>query len=561
MNKTVENLLYTPGSRADKWLYAGVLSVIALVFALLEVWMPMLLDDMAFVDLYRFYNKGSDEFSFKALAGYFMDMRQYDNSRIANLLSPFSTIIRPWCYLFPFITGLLTALVVDMIRRLVDNIKVTYWVQGVLIWTMMILFLPWRNCILVYDYMLNYMYSAAVTLLFVWLLCVKLKDSRSGWIVVLTAISAFFAGGWHEGFALPVLVALFVEYIISRCRKPWRWYIPVTVYVLASALFALSPGILSRFSREVTEDLPWSMFKTSVDLSLVAVLLINILIFTIVPELRRLIKEVLRERRHLFLIFSIASVVGGVISLKVHHTPRTSFWPEMCAIVSLMLLFAPLFKRNRVLKFMPAVTAVLFAGCVAFSLHVLEWQYRYKKESDFLMDNLEKSKTGTVFHDIIMPEELPITTLYMNPKSCWVTGFHYYCLDRLFGSWGHIVVPESLRHPYSDARQISDSADIFATGDALWTRYMPDINISGEGFFRIRTKDGKVMDAQGLIHPFVSADGDTLTYIRVHKIPVSVMEDVVITDYSHLFPEKIEYRKIGKPSLANEDEVIYNNMR
>lgn len=54
---------------------------------------------------------GSSDFSLSALAGYFRELRLNDNSRLANVLSPFTTLITPWRYLFPWLTGLAIAFI------------------------------------------------------------------------------------------------------------------------------------------------------------------------------------------------------------------------------------------------------------------------------------------------------------------------------------------------------------------------------------------------------------------------------------------------------------------
>ena len=541
------------GKCRDGVLYGIVLLSVAVVFTSLECLMPQQLDDLAFIGLYRYMNGGGDDFSLNAFSGYFQEMRNFDNSRISNQLAPLSTIIHPWCDIFPYLCGIVMAFNVAAITRLSGS-RLRRSVTAVSVWAMMILFLPWRNSILVADYMLNYTWSTAVTLLFLWLFVRKLQTSESKIIIVVTVLMAVIAGGWHEGFALPVLCGLGVDWIASRCRKSWKWYLVAGVYAVSAMAFALSPGTLARFGSEMSDGAAASALKTVADLSLVILFVASVGLFSISKSGRAVMKDCFRSE--IFRIMSVSCIAAALLSLAVTHTPRTAFWPEMCALFCMVSLYGRLLSGESFRRGIAVCAVLLYVACMAQSVTVILWQQRYYKEAETIMSELKRSKTGTVFYDIIDPDSLPVYTLYMNPKTSWVTGFNFHCLNRALGDWGNSVVPTSLKHPSEGSRSVSESGEIFATGDALWTHYITDIDISGVTDLNVRLKGGETRVAKGTMIPFISLDGDTLTYIKIFKTPVADIEDVEVTGYPRLTPVKAELRRVGRPFLEDEDAVI-----
>jgi len=515
-DRTRNQSLLTP-SRTDRTCYIIMLAVVAAIYATMSYLTPMQYDDLLFIATYRQYlPEGSgDMFDSDAWTGYINELRQYDNSRISNMLSPFSTIIEPFRTVFPYITGLCVAAIVAMTVRLAGYRR-RLVVPGVAAWTAITVFLPWRNFIFVPDYSLNYIYSATVTMLFVVML-LRVARRPSRWLTAAAVLMAVVAGGWHEGFAIPTVAGLGVYTLVRRFRMPLRWYAVVGVYVVAALLFCLSPGMLSRGTRELTEPTAYvDNFKMLCDLILVIGALFVVIVMAVVPAWRHTLRE--QAVQPVFVIFMTAALASATISVVFAHTARTAFWPEMCAIVALAALLRPAVAAVSARPASYAGAGVLTALLMTHAVHAARWQYMLREEYREIMARFESGEM-TVYYDIIMPESVPATTLYFPSKSTWVTWFQYNCLDQMLGSYGHAVVPTSLRYAGgADDEQLAGDAGMRRTGTALW---LPDESGVLEPLYSydITLVDGtQLPEHQCHASQFTLADGTPALYIKPYYI-------------------------------------------
>ncbi len=230
--------------------YATVLLTVFVIFTVLYHFVPMLLDELAFAEMYRSYNAGSDAFSLRALLDFAGEMREYDNSRLANVLSPLTTIVHPWCDIAPAVSALMVVVMIAGAVRL-SGIRRHRAGLAVGVWAAMLLFLPWRNSILVADYTLNYVYAAAVNV--VWLIAFAWWSGRRHgiWGVVGMVLLTVVAAMWHEGFSVTLLAGLGVDWLASGCRKPARWYLPTIIYLGATTFIVFCPGVLARAGEQM----------------------------------------------------------------------------------------------------------------------------------------------------------------------------------------------------------------------------------------------------------------------------------------------------------------------
>lgn len=483
--------------------YWTVLASSALICALMSLFTPFQLDDYQFIGAWRESSGGSDVFSWSSWAGFMEIIRNNDNMRLSNVLSPISTMFSPWRELFPWLSGLLYASIVAMVMKLGGVTRQRgFW--AAVSWAAMILFLPWRNQLFVRDYLLNYLWSGTVTLLAVILALRTLE--RRGFLLALVMV--IIAGWWHEGFAIPVVAGMAVVTLKRRLNTGWRWWIVMTVYGVVGVSVFVCPGMLSRIPMEVTTDPALSMvLRRLIGLSLVGLAVCAALICIIIRH-RPLFSS------PTFVVIFTAMIISSIISLCVRPSDRTTFFPELCAIVIMLIIFSPLhFSHQRT----ATVGIIIWMICMAQGVWAVIWQHRLLEDNDKIMA-LFDGNAKTVFYDAIQPEDVPFTTLKFPVRTCWVEPFAYEALDNFLDGDGAVVVPTVLREASdSISVRLEGNLGVRRIGNALWTT--PDVaEIPGVS---VTMSDGSIRQTGSVALPFVTERGDSLLYLKVFNTPVS----------------------------------------
>ena len=541
-------------SNRDQWAEGVLFLLFSSMMAVMVHFTPLAFDDYAFISLYLDHNGGSPEFSLKGLAGFFNEMRTYDNSRIANQLAPIFGLMQPWKNLFAILTGLLCGSIALLILRFA-NLNRNKALAFSSVWLLMLVALPWRNSILVMDYALNYIFSTFVTLLFLLMMIRRWRKGVARRVAMM--LFAIVAGGFHEGFAFPSICGLGVFILTRRFRLNAGWWMTFALYIISALWFALSPGILARVGRELTEQaLSVPLYKYLADLWLTIIVCATLAFYCV----RKGFREVMKDET--LVVFSVIMIVGALLSIIVEHTGRTAFWPEICAIIIMLRLSKSYIERlgTRI----AIVTALICDGLLtAQNIYSLSWIKRIYDENEKIMailfpggkgesiraygySNLQKEcsgdiPSGTVFMDIIMPEQMPLATLYIPLKSLWVTGFQYQTLNGMYNPRKIAIVPTSLEKveiksdsiinlPY---RCVSEEEDIFATEDAFFTNDIPDMNTYKIVSSRVKLRNGhEIEHCPGFAIRFETEKGDTLIYLKPYRLSVKDIDSLSISGYT-----------------------------
>lgn len=525
--------------KTDKILLFIILSIMVIAYGLLSFFTPPQIDDLSFMGNYLDYSSSRD-FRWNALMSFAHDMWLYDNARFANLWAPIVNLFSPWKYIFPWATGLMMALILWFSMKII-GIRENKSVLAALLWGAIVLFLPWRNCIFVADYSLNYIYTGAITLGFIYFLIGRSSLLRNVWIFLGMLIWAFFAGGWHEGFSVPTLAGIAMLILVRICQKSnqkrgWRWYVVIGVYLAVAIYVTFCPGVLSRTFREVSSGkILVTPFKMFVDFLPTIIFVVILALTPVVGKWRIAFKDALKN--DMFVVVATAAIAGAVISLAVEHTPRTSFYPNLTAITAaVMLLCAPIVRllETRWVKWVALLTALL---CVAHAAHSIRWQYRFDKEYDEIMTQFVDEGKTTVYYDIIMPEEVDIFTLYFPSKSSWVIGFHFFSLGLYLDYNTPAVVPTALRDvTMQSGEPLNSGAEEFQirrVEDALFTRKIPKLNMMIPVTVDVKMNgSGEIKSVEGMALNFVTERGDSLAYIKPYKIDNRQIKEIHLTEYS-----------------------------
>lgn len=503
-----------------------LLICIAAIYMLMVYWTPLQYDDLMFYASYREYAGGEDAFHWNALWDYAMNMREVDNSRLANILLPFMIIFSPGKELFPFVTGIFCALLVLLTAKCSRlNGRVSLF-QLIFTWICIILFLPWRNSIFVADFASNYLYSSLITLgMLLWML----RSEKRGWSAVdytVGIILAIIAGGWHEGFAVPTIGGLIIYGLWKRKSVSRGWWIVTAIYFVAAAIFGLSPAMVCRFKTQIHNAGDFTgYFKMIADLALVFAETGLGIIALCIPAGRRFLRRLFDEKPWLVII-GIAMVASAIISVDMHASSRTAYFPELCAII--LLMGALDMARIRLGKRAKTVSGTLMLIlCLAQSAAALAWQYRFNEEHKEIIRELLTTETGTIFRDVLRSEDVPLFTLYFPSRGTWITPYQYKSMLAFYNKDIMAVVPRVLSDTTLADKKVGAA---YLHGNALW---MPKDSIpkgTNSITFEVKRKNSNKYDLRkGIAIRYIDSRKDTLIYIKIYQTDPTLLEDVRVS--------------------------------
>lgn len=506
--------------RSDIWLCVLMLAVMTVIFTLMSLWTPLRLDDNVFLYIYRGFNGGSDAFSWQALFDSWANNRLYDNARLANAMSPVSTVTAPWCTLFPFVAGAACTAMVWFTARY-TGIKRNRAVALAIVWLAVVAVVPWRNCLFVRDYVLNYQFSAVIYFVFLGALCAgQGQRLRNPLWFAGTLLCGILLGGWHEGFAIPAACGMGVWALLHRLRMPWQWWVIAVGLGVSTIGFLYCPGMLKRMVMQVGKSGVQDVVKTLIDSLLPIVTLLALVAGMCRKRWREFIIERLNGQFMVIIVTSL--IVGLLMSHAAMHTARMSMLSILCSIIVWGRL---LHDRIENLGRTPALIISIACAmlCTAQGIAACVWQYRLKKEYDKVERMMIESPTGTAFYNIYHPSDIPKYTLYFPSRDQWVHGWCYYTFDLAQDcdidkgcTRQHSVVPTALKHPKGHA--FPESSNYYTDGTNIWCKNIPTYNTAAYSTLNIMLKDSTDLPpVVTLVERFVSLDGDTLLYIYPYQ--------------------------------------------
>lgn len=490
-------------------------------------WTPIAFEDIMFDSCYRKANGGSEVFSMRAFYDMAVEIREGDNCRLSNILNPMFTIMSPWKEIFPWLNGLLCAGIIWLIITKIAKIKYHLVITGALIWASIVVFLPWRDLMFLTDYSLNYVFPSFLTLLFIYLV---VRADRCGWsshLTVLIIVLATPVGAWHEVFFAAAISGFCVWAVLHHFRLPPQWWLTMIVYTATALIFALSPGILQRAVREIIvqpRELPLGMIAFDLLPCVAIVLLCGCT--AISHAGRRLMRRLIGNEA--FVVLFVSAVVGTLISVVVTHRPRTSFWPNLCAIATATIYLAELVRflgenRRRWLLRVESIAAVVsLVFCIFHGTYCLVWQHRLHLENEYINSRI-LAGDNEIYCDLLHPVSPRMLTLAFQTSHIWMNLNCFALTDSLHGR--HIaVLPTALRDIRPENTDIlGGRIGVMRTGNALWTR-SPAVVTDQNASLRITLDDGseKIIN-YAVARRFPLGDGDSATYIDIGRIdPLSV---------------------------------------
>lgn len=354
----------------------------------------------------------------------------YVNGRLANLLAFPLLNFTPRPLLMLFCAGAI-ALMLWMIYvcSLHGRRRPLLWTaSGVfLLWTA----LPWFEYMQSFIFQINYVPPSVLMLAVVSLSRrgSMLHGRRFVWLALLT----FVAGWWHEGFAIPLGMALFIAALLRPHRRGARMLL-VAILVLA-VVTALLSGTASRLEHNISNILMirYQFFRVLISLWPLALALAVMALCRLRCE-RLLWKSFFRRVLPLY----VAAVAWIPCALIVSSTYR-ALWPSyLFSVVVIMDGLAVLLRRKPAR--LPSRAGML-AATVAVAIYVLWGADLTSQAIDsgrrlralFAAAESAPREDGVIFADICMNEQMPWWNLGMTGESAVMESFGNMTFASRFG--------------------------------------------------------------------------------------------------------------------------------
>lgn len=442
-----------------------------------------------------------------------------NNGRFANNLLSFNLLWFPHWFnalIVALATGamFLLAIKCSMFRRA----SVTS--QMVLI-ALMGLGLPWWDNFVIYAVTYNYVVAVAFALLMVWCLFVKpsVLSGLRGWKLAGWCCIGLLAGGMHEACGVPLVISgaayIYLTHSWRELDKGTKW---VAWSCVAGALWCLlSPGTWLRLGEISEPDDPLGLLLLKSDYIPLAYYIVLICL-TLFKSGRRLLTKLWKTP---WFLFSLASFGAFLFSAVSGIVGRSGWFASIFAMIGFFIMINNSDVRIGK-KFGVVVSAALTVILIVHYVGFMQWQIRYGKETNEVIELYKKSDDGIVFSDVTRDDAQP---WWLLNKSRGVIDaddmYLFWCFNRYYGLGEKrlVILPSEVRgitlEPHSEVRL--GNGDFLASTCPTGCRIERMENMEDGVDVRIFTRNGVdwvavpfMMNGQTLYHlsPRVLDPGD-----------------------------------------------------
>lgn len=487
-----------------------------IIYTLFSLYTPILSDDLIFLHKYYIANGGSYSFSLHGLYEYAHDIWNTENGRLANMLCAPILIWLPG-----YIKALLIACVISFIFLISTRIIDRNWhlrpITLMTMWILSILLFPWHDysSLMLTDYALNYLVSAALTLCTLFATYYSTTKRIKPGLYILILITAFSCGAIHEGFSLPLLGSLTILSIIRRHPSSEWWGIFLSL--LAGTIICLSsPAIWNRLADNTANQtlhlLPYLRHLCkNTPLMVIALSACGMSLFF--KKGRQWLMKNILVGVNLYLV--VLAFLSGIMHTLLLAPARATICTTLPLIILLINIIRPYLYKIPI-----KISYMLIASCMlivwAFYINVLHWQYRIYQESNEIQDRLCISNNRTIYYDIIRSTPWwtlrhPISDLWYSSACFTAYNIYYERTDTTA-----LVIPEIIKnYDFKMPVPIPESKGFFQAGNYVLIKdlslicddYNPATGVTGNWKFTLSS--GKIIGSYVTFLPFFNSEGDT----------------------------------------------------
>ena len=541
MGVTALSSLSGPKRDLNNVLYLLILLTVAILYIILSLVTPPYIDDWMFMGEWM-DTVGGTKVSWDGFVDFVRFTRDYDNGRLANLISPFTTLITPFKDLFPYVNGCFYAFLIFLVQRLACG-KATGFKNFMLVisWASLLVFVPWYDNILIFDYTLNYLWSCVVCLLYIFFLLINEPKGWNVWKISLGCLLAVLAGAFHEGFAVPTLCGLGLLAIVRKGKMSPTFYCLCILMIVVTLVFMLSEGIINR----IGYTLPGEYLLPPKRVLLIVCIVVACFIgLSLNSKGRSIILQTVKSPLFPICIgIFLSSYAIGFLTVKA---PRCYFFGNVALTILLLnLIFNILIKiseKGFLGKFISYVaTPLILIGCVLQTVGVIYWQKKYGDETRKIYSMIEASDSGIIYHDFINTMKPPFYALGM-PVDLWVwrSFWEYRALNWYYKKPFMSVVPTDIKKiDFERMSPLEGNLGSWISENYVFTRpcflnKTSPIDYPQSELIKITMNNGEVKEDTYTFFPFINPSNptDTLLYLRMDDIEPANLKGIDILSFN-----------------------------
>lgn len=405
-------------------------ALLAIGFAL----MPWLGDDLLYRMPYREYFVEDGAFDMSAVLGHIRYLYLENSPRLANILMIGLQFLPQW--ICGLLSGLACWISIYYSLRLVGAQSSV--VIAMLFGALFVFLMPWVDQMYLFDFQLNYLWTGAVMVVYLYLL------TGGGRFEKALAMSALILGFMNESCGFPAWLAtvlLIVAFPTMRCT---RNYVALALLTVGLAFLYLAPGMQSYRSSG------WHPFATRSSIVLVSCLpalaYLSVLIF----------RSILRHSRGLDRVdaaLALIALSGMLLMWFSQMGPRVGWASVLASICGLCRCLVPYAGR------LGWVVAALYAFACVHLIVVDRMAWQEKRVYDDVVRQYRQAPSMPIYADFTLREHAPVLAMQ---KPYYDYFSHYRSMTLFSKFWNEgapvaIVLPKALRDfKATEARTVND---------------------------------------------------------------------------------------------------------
>lgn len=486
------------GTLRLSWQMVVCLAFIAVAFALLDYYTPLLGDDLAKWDdlgrdSYRLFSLETVRF----VGSHYLTV----NGRLIDSLGPALTF-GIGTIASSALMGLMGAFYFLILLASADVLRKGRVALGYAIVAFTILVMPWWDSMWLRVCQFGYMWATALSLLYFYIF-LRVKRPTTANCLLCIAIG-FLTGFSHEQAGLSTLFAVVVYMLIGRrykhLNRPQKF---LTVSLILGVVCILANPMLWHRVGTSSVDVPvWRVLLST--LPVVCVLFVVILVMSLTKGGRRRLGELMSTPWAVYVSLAFAGAAFAVYSRIIG---RVGWLPETASIIALVLMADV--GRFHIKRINGGICAsVLLAAIMVHFVAAIKLQYSLCKEYDRVIEEYVESEDGLVYKDITLRPDYPLMAL--NHAQGVPDADDLYLLnviERVYrgDSMGLTVLPARFRG------NISGIKDTLTFSDVTVYRHKPSVTVLAVGESGCDTIEIiKSLDIDKILKPFKPSGGHTM---------------------------------------------------
>lgn len=444
----------------------------------------------------------------------------YDTGRLANIISPiFLGILSHWA--FAILSALMLWISVRCALALADIPRggtAAYILVFILNFT-----LPWLDFAFTVIFALNYLWTTALTLAFLYYL--YKKPPRGGLHLAAACLLALVAAWMHEGFSAPVIAGITLAIIIAKEKPDKARTAMIVAYLAGFALILISPAIYNRLQGADSLMGKYTLIELvphAVAFNIVPLAFLATFVACLASKRKRRIIFATPYRKTIIIFCLGATLAAMAIFFLKYLGPRLGWAGTVFATIALMAILQPLIHLKNIIT--KTISTIAAAAVVANLVGTIFIQRKYYLENEIITRLYQESEDGQIYYDNL-PMRLDISCYKTSsrafneqyPTQAFAT-YHSNGYDKPL-----ILLPEALAH-YNPDEAVVCRAD--TTLKLYRHMLITDTRPDDTKTITLRHRGG-VMDSRFRYRPFTDNEGTQHYLILPHATqiyPINILD-------------------------------------